>query len=247
VREKPRVKFKQQTSVKGRASAKKMKSDSPLVPQGSILEQKQSGRSRVKLAVFCVLGIHVVGLLGLLLAGCKREPAQPPVDTTFPTFTDTNLPADPYPEMTPDTNIVAVPEVPYVAPPPEVAPPPVVNEHVIVKGDTFSGLATRYKVTVSAIQAANPNVNPARLQIGQKIIIPAPTTPAPGTEVAVPVSPGTGEVVYTVKSGDTLTAIASKHNTTVRAIQTANNLTTTRIKVGDKLKIPAATGTTAPQ
>src|SRR5436190_5054137 len=50
-----------------------MNNQSPLVPQGSSLDQKIKGRARVKLAVFFVLAIHGVGLLALLLQGCHRE------------------------------------------------------------------------------------------------------------------------------------------------------------------------------
>ena len=50
---------------------------------------------------------------------------------------------------------------------------------------------------------------------------------------------GTGGETYIVKSGDTLTKIAKQYGTTVKAIEAENNLTTTRIKVGQKLKIPA--------
>jgi LysM repeat protein len=45
-------------------------------------------------------------------------------------------------------------------------------EYTIRAGDTFFVLAERYNTTVSAIQHANPNVNPNALQIGQKICIP---------------------------------------------------------------------------
>ncbi|HTV75439.1 MAG TPA: LysM peptidoglycan-binding domain-containing protein, partial [Candidatus Baltobacteraceae bacterium] len=55
-----------------------------------------------------------------------------------------------------------------------------------------------------------------------------------------------GEAVYTVKSGDTLTRIAKANGTTVKAIESENNLTTTKIKVGQKLKIPASAETAAP-
>src|ERR1043165_7056346 len=52
-----------------------MNNQSPLVPQGSMLEQntKNKGRARVKIAVFFVLTIHAVGLLALLMQGCKGE------------------------------------------------------------------------------------------------------------------------------------------------------------------------------
>jgi len=61
--------------------------------------------------------------------------------------------------------------------------------HVIVSGDTFGSLAKKYGVTVSAIEAANPppDVNPNRLHLGQKIIIP----PAPAPSAAVPAASST--------------------------------------------------------
>src|SRR5438309_906410 len=49
-----------------------MNNQSPLIPQGSNLEQKIKGRARVKIAVFVVLAIHGVGLLALLMQGCRK-------------------------------------------------------------------------------------------------------------------------------------------------------------------------------
>ena len=45
-------------------------------------------------------------------------------------------------------------------------------EYTVRSGDTFFALARRFNTTVAAIQAANPNVDPDRLQIGQQICIP---------------------------------------------------------------------------
>jgi LysM repeat protein len=44
--------------------------------------------------------------------------------------------------------------------------------HVIRAGDTFARLAQQYGVSLDAIINANPTVNPNRLQIGQRIVIP---------------------------------------------------------------------------
>ena len=55
-----------------------------------------------------------------------------------------------------------------------------------------------------------------------------------------------GGETYVVKSGDTLTKIAKSHGTTVKAIESENNLSTTKIKVGQKLKIPAKAEAAAP-
>ena len=56
----------------------------------------------------------------------------------------------------------------------------------------------------------------------------------------------TGEEIYSVKSGDTLTKIAKAHGVTVKALESENDLSTTKIKVGQKLKIPASAEPAAP-
>lgn len=215
-----------------------MNTENPLVPQSSLLEQKNRSRSRVKTAFFCVLAVHVLAILTALIAqGCKRE--QPPVGQEPPPPPPT-FETNPPPVM--DTN--PPPALPPEPPPP--APPPAVVEHVIVKGDTLSGLATKYGVKLAALQAANPNLDPIRLKIGDKVIIPAPTSGAP-PGMAVPSVPEAGsEQVYVVKSGDTLTKIATQHGTTVKALRAANDLQTDQIKVGRKLKIPVKATAPAP-
>ncbi|MGE9295133.1 MAG: LysM peptidoglycan-binding domain-containing protein [Puniceicoccales bacterium] len=45
--------------------------------------------------------------------------------------------------------------------------------HTIRSGDTFTKLSQQYNVSVAAILAANPDVDPRRLAVGQKITIPA--------------------------------------------------------------------------
>ncbi len=222
-----------------------MNSPSPLIPQGSSLEQQHHARSKLKVKIFCALGVNVAVLLLLLMQGCKREQPQTSPETT-PLFTDTNPPPM---EMT-DTNLPVATATdtntpPSLPPPvvPETTPPaaPSVVEYTILKGDTFSTIAPKFKVTVKALQLANPGVDPAKLQIGKKIIIPAPdlqaaTVPSPGSTPPA----GDGVTSYKVKSGDTLGKIAAEHHTTVKAIQSANNLIDSRIKVGQVLKLPAA-------
>ena len=88
---------------------------------------------------------------------------------------------------------------------------------------------------MTAIKDANPGVDPTRLQVGQAVNIP-PAAPA-ATETVMPNA--SGEIIHTVVSGENLTTIAKKYGTTWKAIQTLNNLPTTKIKVGDKLRVPA--------
>ncbi|HEX3889626.1 MAG TPA: LysM peptidoglycan-binding domain-containing protein [Verrucomicrobiae bacterium] len=216
-----------------------MNNPNPFVPQGSLLEQEKR-RSRMKLAVFCVLAIGVCGLTAMLIQGCKRENTEadntPPVDTNTVATADTNNP--------PMDNSNATAYVPPVMTnPPVVVPTPVEpteSEYVIVKGDTLGKVAKAHGISLKALEAANPNVQPTKLKVGDKIMIPAGTSSATATPtMGATTSADTGEEIYKVKSGDTLTKIAKANGTTVKAIESENNLSTTKIKVGQKLKIPA--------
>lgn len=224
-----------------------MNTPSPLIPQGSLLDQKNKSRARVKVAFFAVVGVHVAAILVALLAqGCKREtavePLPPVAEQPVVPETTNSLPA-----FEPTTNaIVENVASNYVSPlPVEPAPvlPPVAQtqEYIVQKGDSFSTIAPKFGVSVRALQAANSAVNPNRMQIGQKLIIPAPSaTTGNGAAVGATTGTETGEQTYVVKAGDNLTKIAAQFGTTINAIRRANNMTTDRIKVGDKLKIPAA-------
>lgn len=44
--------------------------------------------------------------------------------------------------------------------------------HVVAQGDTLSSIASRYGISLSQLMAANPNVDPRRMRIGQQIAIP---------------------------------------------------------------------------
>ncbi len=45
-------------------------------------------------------------------------------------------------------------------------------EHAVARGETLGGIAGRYGVRLADLQAANGNVDPRRLQIGQRLVIP---------------------------------------------------------------------------
>jgi len=223
-----------------------MNNPSPLVPQGSLPEQKSQGRARVKIAVFVVLAVHGIGLLALLMQGCKKEPeaAAPPAEqaasNAAPAFVETTNPPVAETNPPPATTTTPAPAVAEPTPPP--APPTApVTEYKIVAGDTFSTIARKFHTTTRALMDANPGLEPTKLKVGQAIKIPAPVaTVAPAGGTSSPAADtAAGEQAYTVKSGDTLIKIAADHKTTVKALRSANNLTTDKIKVGQKLKIPA--------
>jgi LysM repeat protein len=222
-----------------------MNNPNPFVPKGSILELQSKRRSRLKLAVFCAIAVGVAGLSAMLIEGCKREQPTDTTDNSTPTI-DTNT------AVAADTNAPTVDTNPAVVIPPVTNPPVAVvsavetagTEYVVIKGDILATIAKKNGVTLKALEAANPGVVPTKLKVGQKLQIPAPSASSVAPTAATGVD--TGAETYTVKSGDTLSKIAKSHSTTVKMIQSENNLTTTAIKVGQKLKIPAKAEAAAP-
>src|SRR5690349_16086824 len=118
-----------------------MNNPSPLLPQGSLLEQntKNKGRARVKIAVFFVLAIHGVGLLALLMQGCKGEK-----DSASNQAEQTNSYAA-APQTFDATNSLAPvdtnppPVTPIVTTVSPLAPPDngVATDYVVKSGDTY--------------------------------------------------------------------------------------------------------------
>lgn len=244
-----------------------MNNPNPLIPQGSLLEQQAKGKPHLRIAL-CIAAAHVVFLGLLLMQGCKREDETPPstelapeqipfgrldVENLYPTNEVELEPPSVVDVTQNDTSRIdrlppGRPQLPplYEQPPlreATVAPPatevPLVKEHAVEQGDTYTSLARNYQTTVSAIAKANPNADPTRLRVGQKLLIPPPD--APQQAEAQPQELAPGVEMYTVKSGDTLTSIAKAHRTTVSAIRELNDLRTDRILVNQKLRIPAAT------
>jgi LysM repeat protein len=214
--------------------------------------------------VLAIIALHGVVFLGLLQQGCKQkglEPAEPTMAAstnvdlgpvaTLP-YGDTSSPpagvsTQQVAKVLPGGQ-AATNAAPAAAPAPETTPPApsAPTEYTIAAGDTLAKVAKQQGVSLAALMEANAGVNPRRLQIGQKIKLP-PAQPAtkgagdvgaaPPTEPAVAAE---AAKVYRVRGGDNLTKIARQHGVTIKALREANSLKTDRIKVGQKLKIPAA-------
>jgi len=159
------------------------------------------------ITVSCVLAVSIVGLVAMLIQGCKREKPEdalnnpPPLDLST-NMMDTNLPtmnevSNPPVVLPPMTNTAVV--IPPVAPVEPVVPA-AGSEYVVVKGDTLAVIAKKNGVSLSALQTANPGVVPTKLKIGQKLVIPAGGKVS--AETASPMSAeASGTASYTVKKG----------------------------------------------
>ena len=100
------------------------------------------------------------------------------------------------------------------------------------RGETLDVIGQRYGVSVSALRAANGNIDPRRLQIGQQLVIPA--TAREGGQVAARPS---GPVTVVVREGDSLWLIARRYSVSTRQIIEWNGLSSSVIQPGDRLQI----------
>jgi LysM repeat protein len=116
-----------------------------------------------------------------------------------------------------------------------------VTTHTIAPGESLWVIARKHGITVAEIEAANNLKSGAVLAVGKKLVIPAkaPATNADGSGI------GGDTMSYTVKSGDSLGAIARRSGTTVGAIKKLNNLKGDTLTVGQKLTLPASSDTAA--
>lgn len=100
--------------------------------------------------------------------------------------------------------------------------------YTVKYGDTLSSIAEKYGTTYQTLSAYNGISNPNKISVGQKI--------------KIPVGSGEGETrAYTVKSGDSLWAIALRElgdGSRYKEIRSLNGLSGNTIYVGQTLKLP---------
>ncbi len=95
--------------------------------------------------------------------------------------------------------------------------------YTVKAGDSLWSITQRYNTTVNEIKTLN-NLTSNNLSIGQQLLIPS--------------SSSNNTLTYTVRSGDSLYAIANRYGTTVNAIKQLNNLSSNNLSIGQQLLIP---------
>ncbi len=111
--------------------------------------------------------------------------------------------------------------------------------HVVKSGDNMYRIALAHKVSLTALQAANPGLNASSLSIGQQVNIPGSTTKAKTTTttkaVAHPVAT-TGS--YTIVAGDSLAKIARNNGISIAALQSANpKINANALQIGQRINL----------
>ena len=92
--------------------------------------------------------------------------------------------------------------------------------HVVKKNETLGGIASKYGVSTSALQAVNRIANPNLLFVGKKLKIP---------------SGDTQQITYEIRKGDSVGSIASRFGVKQSTLIEVNRISRPDlIKIGQK-------------
>ena len=119
---------------------------------------------------------------------------------------------------------------------PAAAPRTATKTHTVKSGDTLSGIAEKYDVTVAELQKLN-GIRGAKILAGQKLKVSVsdePTSKSTGVKSKKAKAKSTS---YTVKRGDTLGSIAERYDCSLTELKSWNALKGSTIYPGQKLKI----------
>ncbi len=152
---------------------------------------------------------------------------------------DESAPAKMASGLTPAAEASATAEPPAKRPQPRL--------HTVVRGETLASIAGKYDVTITELRQWNGLGKDGVLEAGRVLevspnaVADASTLDAPaGVKSAAPGSAKSKAArIHVVRSGETITEIAGRYDVSVESLRKANKLRTTKLLVGQKLKLPA--------
>jgi LysM repeat protein len=112
-------------------------------------------------------------LLAMLLSACGAPASTPIADVSLmPYLTATSAPT-----TTPDVLVIIETPVPTNTP----------QVYTVQRGDTLSGIAEKFNISMDALKAVNPDLKTSILSIGQTLFIPDPSSPLAAASTPTPV------------------------------------------------------------
>ena len=170
--------------------------------------------------------------------GEKPAPEPPAVAPSRELPSAAPAPVAPVRESTPAPPPIPAPRaLEAAAPRPQVRPAGEAPASVRAKpGDTLARLARTHGLTLSEVLRLNPEAAKA-LHPGDVVRLSSAVAPAKTASAPVKAAPAPASALHRVVKGETLAAIARKHDVELSDLRTWNHLKGDRIQVGQKLRV----------
>ncbi len=108
-----------------------------------------------------------------------------------------------------------------------------VTEHVVARGETLGAIAGQYGIRTSDLQAANPGVQPRRMRIGTRLVVPQEGRRSGGGAAATD-----APHEHVVRSGESLWLIARRYGLSLSQLQRWNGLRQGAVlQPGDRIRL----------
>lgn len=196
-----------------------MKGSNPIIPPGAQFDGARRGRSNMRMAVVVVVLMHMALFAGILFNACKQKDegeAQKETEQEMAGIVNRQPEPAALPEPVTPNPLSTLPALPGAG----FALPPLPSE----------GSAGVPPVPFPATP-----------------VVPLPVAPAPSIPSLSMPAPDVGGTEYVIASGDNFWTIGRKFGVSAKQIEQANpNVVPTRMKIGQKINIPAAAPATAP-
>jgi len=111
-------------------------------------------------------------------------------------------------------------------------------EHRIAKDETLSLIGKRYGVSVQLLTAANPGIQPRRLRVGQRVVIPVSSAARSQAAAGQAPQPTAEGRYHTVQRGDSLWRISQRYGVRISDLQGWNGIRSGEVlRVGQRVRV----------